>query len=139
MEHRASTAIFHCLLSSACTLAVSHVRLDAPSSLCRLLHHVCFRCPCFVFPCGFHSSVWLVMFEGSLRRVWQSHHHFLPLVWMTLGSSFTLVHKMVFGTTYVEALKMEDLPETFVNEDLDLLGDVSRFLSHIAIKYCFDI
>ena len=98
MEHRASVVIFHRLVSLACTLAVSHVRLDVPSSLYRLLLHVCFGRPRFLFPCGFHSSTCLVMLEGSLRRVWPIHRHFLLLIWMTIGSCFALVHKTVFGT-----------------------------------------
>ena len=98
MEHRASIVIFHRLLSLACTLAVSHVRLDVPSSLYRLLLHVCFGRPRFLFPCAFHSSACLVMLEGSLRRVWPIHRHFLLLIWMTIGSCFALVHKTVFGT-----------------------------------------
>ena len=98
MEHRAWTVIFHRLRSFTWTLAASQVRLTTCISLSRLLLHVCFGRPRFLLPCGFHSSACLVMLEGSFRRVWPIHRHFLRLTWTAIGSWFALDHRSVFGT-----------------------------------------
>ena len=68
-EHKASTTFFHLPLSLALVLAFSHFKPKFRSSQFRLLLQVCFGCPLLLFPCGFHSSLCLVIFPGTFRKV----------------------------------------------------------------------
>ena len=77
--------------------AVSHVRsIDFSSMALRL--QACLGCPCFLFPCRFHSKAWHVILLGFFRSLSPTQRQFLLLVCKRIASWRALSHSLVFGT-----------------------------------------
>jgi hypothetical protein len=76
-EHRARAKVHHLVLFAAKSFTSVQLFFSGFNSFSTVCHHVVLRCPLFLVPCGFHSSVSFVISLGGFISVCPIYFHFL--------------------------------------------------------------
>lgn len=117
VEHRASTAAFHFLLSLALIFFSFQVRSVALISLCKLLLRVCLERPLFLLPCGFHTCACLALIMQDMANPLPAPPSDLWVHWLLVSSRPQFTVRLS-----VEPFQVQDSPVTSVVECIDLSG-----------------
>lgn len=72
-----------------------HVLPHFPASSRMVLFHVCFSLPLLLAPCGFQSNACFSMNSPPFLRVCLIHHHYLIIIFDTIGFSPVASHRVV--------------------------------------------